>query len=197
MRLTLPTETLQKALQRISVLPGGRGGTPFSVAVKLEADITGFKMTRQTPEAEIVIQIEDGVSLENEGTATLDHRELSTLLSRVSGKEIKLFADEKNLNLEFGKGAKAKIGLFTEDFDVEPMEDVKALHSFKMDLGDLESYLAYTVQAASTEQARPGLVGVRLQKMEGRFSFIGADGRRSNIFITKIKTDMACTIPTE
>jgi DNA polymerase III subunit beta len=194
-KVTVPQEHLRRALALVLHAVAGKSTLPILSNVLLATDGADH-LTISATNLEIGIVVRIGAQVERAGAITLPARLLSDVVGDLPAERITLDMDSRtqSVQLTCGRFACAIKGIEADAFPLIPTHAGNAAAAtFAPDA--LRSALQQVAFAASTDDTRPILTGVRIALSGSVASFAAADGFR--IAFRDIVLDEPATGPQE
>jgi DNA polymerase-3 subunit beta len=186
MRLTCDSADLAAALAVVMRAAAARSSLPVLGMVLLETADDGLRLTATN--LELAIRRTVPAAVAEEGAVAVPGRLLAEFTGALPREELRLALEPGTQAPEGRGGAGGRLVLRSDSFSTEingvPGEEFPPLTTG--DLGDrlslpaplLVGAFTDTLVAASTDEARPVLTGVRLETGGGRLTLLASDGHR-------------------
>ncbi|MCX8073723.1 MAG: DNA polymerase III subunit beta [Candidatus Binatia bacterium] len=128
-------------------------------------------------------------SVAKRGAVTANARVLYEIVRSLSEGDIELRAGERHqLELKQGKSQFRILGIDPQEFPAMPAAaETKSKGQFAIDAEVLRRMLELTLFAASSDEARPALCGVYLERRDGALNFVATDGHRLSLVTRTLK----------
>ena len=184
MKVILLQENFNKAIAETSRIAGSKVDLPILSNILLTADKTSLKLSATNLETSIVRQIP--CKVEKEGKITISAKILAEIIPSLSAGKVELEVKKEQIIIKCGRffiklnGMEA--GEFPEIPEIEEKEKNKAVLIEK-----IKEISRQVFFAASVDETRPVLNGVRLKVSEKEMEAVATDGYRLSRKIIKGK----------
>lgn len=177
MKITIKKEQLLKGLQTVQGIINNSSTLPIITNVLLSTTKDGLRMT--TTDLDITISCAVEASVATEGVTTVSARKLFAIAKEMSGSEIEIETDEKNVfAVRCGKSFYRLNGLPADEFPKTPTVNGATV---KIEQSDLKEMFQRTSFAMSVEATRFVLCGVYLDIASDSVFAVSSDGRRLSL----------------
>jgi len=117
-----------------------------------------------------------GAKIDEEGSITVPARTFGDLVATLPMEQVSLTLDNQTLTVRCGTSVTEIKGIDAQEFPPLPAPDPS--HGIQINTADLKDMIQQVVFAASTDEARPVLMGVLLSLTDGQITLAAADGFR-------------------
>ena len=189
MKLTIPTEALNDALNKVKRSIPTRTTLPILSNVLLEAADGALQITATDQERRLTITLE--AQVQEPGSLTVACDRFSGSISKTKSEFVNIEGDEKNfLHITAGKNKTKMAGLPAKEFPkglAEPIEITRITTTGE----DLITWLKKLspFQLTDAAQQRPMLEGIHFQSVEGKLVLHSADGRSMLRLATPVEVE--------
>ena len=176
MKITCQRESLTNAFGLAASIAPARSPKEILQNVKITA--TGGKITLTATDMEVGIRLdlEEGVTVQTEGTALLPVQRTMAILRENNDEVLEFETDESGIRVK-GKRSKFKLpGNNPDEFPAVAGFDEDKYHVLPTRL--FREMVKRTVFATDSDSSRFALGGVLLEMEESRVTAVGTDGRR-------------------
>ncbi len=179
MKVTVLQENLARGLSIVSRAVSPRSTLPVLANVLIATDEGRLRLSATNLEMGITCWI--GAKIEEEGSTTVPARTFADLVGTMPDPQVSLTLDPRTqtLNVRSGSSTNDIKGIDAQEFPPLPVPDFgEAIH---INVSDFKEMIHQVAFAASTDEARPVLMGVLL-KVEGDLvTLAAADGFRLSV----------------
>ena len=176
MHLFVLKENLNKALSIVGRCISTRPQLPILSNILLKTENNQLKISATNLELSIVFTI--GAKVEKEGEITVPGKLISEFINNLTADKIEFLLEGTNLIVKTNKPHASFSTTTTSDFPPFPtLPPTKKT----LPLNKLKESILRTVFAASIDEMRPVLTGVKTTIKNGKISFIATDGYRLSI----------------
>ena len=173
MHIFVLKENLTKALSIVGKGVSTKPQLPILSYILLKAEKDQFTLSATNLELGIVMSI--GAKVEKEGEAAIPGKFLTDFVSSLTAEKVELILDGTNLIVKTNKTRSSFTTTPSSDFP--PFPDLpESKKTFPV--GKLKETILRTVFAASIDEGRPVLTGVKTTVSGGKISFAATDGYR-------------------
>jgi len=179
MKVTILQENLARGLGIVSRAVAPRSTLPVLSNVMIATDEGRLRLSATNLELGITCWI--GARIEEEGSTTVPARTFVDLVSTLPGDQVALMLDTstQTLNVRGGTSTNDIKGIDAQDFPPMPVPDMDgAVHLNVVDFREMIHQVAF---AASTDEARPVLMGVLVIVEGDQITMAAADGFRLSV----------------
>jgi len=179
MKVTVLQENLARGLGIVSKAVSPRSTLPVLANVLVATDEGRLRLSATNLEMGITCWIP--ARIEDEGSTTIPARTFNDLVSTLPGDQVNLKLDVKTqtLNVLSGTSTNDIKCIDAQEFPPLPVPEMEG--ALQINAGDFREMIHQVVFAASTDEARPVLMGVLIQVDKDKFTMVAADGFRLSI----------------
>ena len=179
MKVTVLQENLSRGLNTVSRAVSSRTTLPVLSNILIATDEGRLRLSATNLEMGITCWI--GAKIEQEGSTTVPARTLSELVGNLSDPQINLTLDSRTqtLNLKSGSSTNDIKGIDAQEFPPLPVPDLA--NAIQLNVSDFKEMIQQVAFAASTDEARPVLMGVLLNVENDTVTMAAADGFRLSV----------------
>ena len=179
MKVTVLQENLTRGLSAVSRAVSPRSTLPVLANVLIATDEGRLRLSATNLEMGITCWI--GAKIEQEGSTTVPARTLSELVGNLSDPQINLTLDSRTqtLNLKSGSSTNDIKGIDAQEFPPLPVPDFE--NAIQLNVADFKEMIQQVAFAASTDEARPVLMGVLVTVDKDIVTMAAADGFRLSV----------------
>ena len=192
MKVTVLQETLTRGLSIVSRAVSPRSTLPVLSNVLIATDDGRLRLSATNLELGITCWI--GAKIEEEGSTTVPARTLSDLVSTMPDPQVSLILDQRTqtLNLRSGSSTNEIKGIDAQEFPPLPVPDFE--NAIMINVADFKEMIQQVAFAASTDEARPVLMGVLLNVEKDTVTMAAADGFRLSVRKSILSTPVQQTV---
>lgn len=192
MKLKVTQENLAKALHYVARVANTRATLPILGNVLLRTTETGLSITATN--LDIAIRCDVGVQIQTEGSLTIPAKLFQELVSGLPEGVIELEQEEQRLKITTDQYKSVINGVSAEDFPVMPA--ISKGKKLELAAPLLKNALQQVLLAASSDESRPVLTGVRFQSVDGWLYMASTDSYRlAERKLIKTTDDISLLIP--
>jgi len=179
MKVTVLQENLARGLSIVSKAVSTRSTLPVLANVLIASDEGRLRLSATNLELGITCWIP--ARIEEEGSTTVPSRTFGDLVSTLPGDQVNLKLDVKTqtLNVRSGTSTNDIKCIDAQEFPPLPVPDLDG--AVQINSGDFREMIHQVVFAASTDEARPVLMGVLVQVDKEKLTMAAADGFRLSV----------------
>jgi len=179
MKATVSQENLAHGLGIVSRAVSPRSTLPVLANILVASDEGRLRLSATNLELGITCWIT--ARIEQEGSTTVPARTFSDLVNTLPGDQVSLSLDSKTqtLNLRGGTSTNDIKCIDAQEFPPLPVPDLEGAVKFKV--ADFREMIQQVAFAASTDEARPVLMGVLIQVEKDNITMAAADGFRLSV----------------
>jgi DNA polymerase-3 subunit beta len=176
MKATVQQQQLAHGLSIVSHAVSPRSTLPVLGNVLLATDEGRLRLSATNLELGITCWI--GAKIEEEGSITVPARTFTDLVSALPADQVNLSLNTRTqtLNVKSASSNTDIKGIDAQEFPPLPVPDLS--DGIQINVADFKELIQQVVFAASTDEARPVLMGVLLKVEGNRISMAAADGFR-------------------
>jgi DNA polymerase-3 subunit beta len=197
MKVTVTQQHLAHGLSIVSRAVSPRSTLPVLANVLLATDEGRLRLSATNLELGITCWIP--AHIDEEGSVTVPARTFVDLVGTFPPDNVNLSLDERTqtLNLVCNSSVHDIKGLDAQDFPPMPVIDPE--EGFELNLADFKEMIQQVAFAASTDEARPVLQGVKMDVVENVLTLAATDGFRISVrketLSSPIPQDISIIIP--
>jgi DNA polymerase-3 subunit beta len=179
MKVTLLQENLARGLSIVSKAVSPRSTLPVLANVLIASDEGRLRLSATNLEMGITCWI--AARIEEEGSTTVPARTFIDLVSTLPGDQVllKLDTQTQTLNVRGGTSTNDIKCIDAQEFPPLPVPDFDG--AVQINVGDFREMIHQVSFAASSDEARPVLMGVLLQVDKDKVTMAAADGFRLSV----------------
>jgi len=179
MKVTVLQENLARGLSTVSKAVSPRSTLPVLANVLIASDEGRLRLSATNLELGITCWIP--ARIEEEGSTTVPARTFNDLVSTLPGDQVNLKLDVKTqtLNVRGGTSTNDIKCIDAQEFPPLPVPDLSG--AVQINSGDFREMIHQVAFAASTDEARPVLMGVLVQVDKDKLTMAAADGFRLSV----------------
>jgi len=176
MKVTVSQQSLAHGLSIVSRAVAPRSTLQVLSNILVATDEGRLRLSATNLELGITNWI--GARIEDEGSITVPARTFVDLVSTLPMEEVKLTLDPQTqtLTVRCGNSVTEIKGIDAQEFPPMPASDPGK--GVQINISDLKEMIQQVVFAASTDEARPVLMGVLVSLNDGQITMAAADGFR-------------------
>ncbi|HKI52829.1 MAG TPA: DNA polymerase III subunit beta [Anaerolineales bacterium] len=179
MKVTVLQENLSRGLGIVSKAVSPRSTLPVLANVLIASDEGRLRLSATNLEMGITCWIP--ARIEEEGSTTVPSRTFNDLVSTLPGDQVslKLDVDTQTLNVRGGTSTNDIKCIDAQEFPPLPVPDLEG--AMQINSGDFREMIHQVAFAASSDEARPVLMGVLIQVDKDKLTMAAADGFRLSV----------------
>jgi DNA polymerase-3 subunit beta len=179
MKVTVLQENLARGLSTVSRAVSPRSTLPVLANVLIATDEGRLRLSATNLELGITCWI--GAKVEEEGSTTVPSRTLSDLVGTMPDPQVSLNLDVRTQTLNVRSGASTNDikCIDAQEFPPLPVPDFE--NAIQINVADFKEMIQQVVFAASTDEARPVLMGVLVNVDKDTVTMAAADGFRLSV----------------
>jgi DNA polymerase-3 subunit beta len=179
MKVTVLQENLARGLSVVSKAVSPRSTLPVLANVLIASDEGRLRLSATNLELGITCWIP--ARIEEEGSTTVPSRTFNDLVSTLPSDQVLLKLDVKTqtLNVRGGTSTNDIKCIDAQEFPPLPVPDLEG--AVQINVGDFREMIHQVVFAASSDEARPVLMGVLVQVDKDKLTMAAADGFRLSV----------------
>ena len=174
MHVTILQENLQKALSFV-----GKGvslKTQLPILSNVLIDAKNGRLTLSSTNLETTTSFWIGGSVEKEGSLTVPARFFAEIVATLSHDKVLLKTEDSVLHLVCGGSEVTLAGINASEFP--PLPRIGETPTLTIDKALFETDLPLVTVAASSDESRPLLTGIKFVKKDGAVELVATDGYR-------------------
>ena len=179
MKVTVLQENLAHGLGIVSRAVSSRSTLPVLANVLIASDEGRLRLSATNLELGITCWV--SARIEQEGSTTVPARTFSDLVNTLPGDQVMLLLDAKTqtLNVRGGTSTNDIKCIDAQEFPPLPVPDLEG--AVQLNVADFREMIQQVAFAASTDEARPVLMGVLVQVEKDKLTMAAADGFRLSV----------------
>jgi DNA polymerase-3 subunit beta len=179
MKVTVLQENLARGLGMVSKAVSPRSTLPVLANVLIATDEGRLRLSATNLEMGITCWIT--ARIDEEGSTTVPARTFSDLIGTLPGDQVllKLDPSTQTLNLRSGTSTNDIKCIDAQEFPPLPVPDFDG--AVQINVGDFREMIHQVAFAASSDEARPVLMGVLVQVDKDKLTMAAADGFRLSV----------------
>ncbi|HET6845773.1 MAG TPA: DNA polymerase III subunit beta, partial [Anaerolineales bacterium] len=179
MKATVPQEKLAHGLGLVSRAVAPRSTLPVLGNILIASDEGRLRLSATNLELGITCWIP--ARIEQNGSTTVPARTFSDLVSTLPAEQVMLSLDTRTqtLNVRGGTSTNDIKCIDAQEFPPTPGADLDG--AVQLDAAEFREMIQQVAFAASTDEARPVLMGVLLQVEKDKLTLAAADGFRLSV----------------
>jgi len=179
MKVTILQENLARGLGIVSRAVSPRSTLPVLANIMIATDEGRLRLSATNLEMGITCWI--AARIEEEGSITVPARTLADLVNTLPGEQVALTLDTstQTLNVRSGTSTNDIKGIDAQEFPPMPVPDMDG--AVQLNVVDFKEMIHQVVFAASTDEARPVLMGVLVIVENDKITMAAADGFRLSV----------------
>ena len=179
MKVTVLQEQLARGLSLVSKAVSPRSTLPVLANILIASDEGRLRLSATNLEMGITCWIP--ARIEEEGSTTVPARTFSDLVSMLPGDQVLLRLDPatQTLNVRGGSSTNDIKCIDAQEFPPMPVPDFEG--AVQINVGDFREMIHQVAFAASSDEARPVLMGVLVQVDQDKLTMAAADGFRLSV----------------
>ncbi len=179
MKVTVLQENLARGLSIVSRAVSPRSTLPVLANIMIASDEGRLRLSATNLELGITCWI--AARIEEEGSTTVPSRTFSDLVNTLPADQVKLSLDTatQTLNIRGGTSTNDVKCIDAQEFPPLPVPDLKG--AVQLNVADFKEMIQQVAFAASTDEARPVLMGVLVQVEKDKLTMAAADGFRLSV----------------
>ncbi|HMB21468.1 MAG: DNA polymerase III subunit beta [Chloroflexota bacterium] len=192
MKVTVLQENLARGLGIVSKAVSPRSTLPVLANVLIASDEGRLRLSATNLEMGITCWIP--ARIEEDGSTTVPSRTFSDLVSTLPGDQVLLKLDPatQTLNVRGGSSTNDIKCIDAQEFPPMPVPDFE--DAVQINVGDFREMIHQVAFAASSDEARPVLMGVLVQVDKDKLTMAAADGFRLSVRKAVLATPAAATV---
>ena len=194
MKVTILQENLARGLSIVSKAVSPRSTLPVLANVLIASDEGRLRLSATNLEMGITCWIP--ARIEEEGSTTVPARTFSDLVSTLPSDQVmlKLDTQTQTLNVRGGTSTNDIKCIDAQEFPPLPTPDLEG--AVQINGGDFREMIHQVVFAASSDEARPVLMGVLIQVDKDKLTMAAADGFRLSVRKAVLSTPAPASVST-
>lgn len=179
MKVTVLQENLARGLNVVSRAVSPRSTLPVLANVLIATDEGRLRLSATNLEMGITCWIP--ARIEQDGSTTVPSRTFSDLINTLPGEQVQLSLHSQTQNLHVQSGASSNDikCIDAQEFPPLPVPDMEG--AIQLNVVDFKEMIRQVAFAASTDEARPVLMGVLMLVDKDKVTMAAADGFRLSV----------------
>ena len=179
MKVTVLQENLARGLSTVAKAVSPRSTLPVLANILIASDEGRLRLSATNLEMGITCWI--AARIEEEGSTTVPARTFSDLVATLPGDQVllKLDPSTQTLNVRGGTSTNDIKCIDAQEFPPMPVPDFEG--AVQINVGDFREMIHQVAFAASSDEARPVLMGVLVQVDKDKLTMAAADGFRLSV----------------
>jgi DNA polymerase-3 subunit beta len=179
MKVTVLQENIARGLGIVSRAVSPRSTLPVLANIMIATDEGRLRLSATNLEMGITCWI--AARIEDEGSTTVPARTLADLVNTLPGDQVALTLDAstQTLNMRSGTSTNDIKGIDAQEFPPMPVPDMEG--AVQLNVVDFREMIHQVAFAASTDEARPVLMGVLVIVEGNQITMAAADGFRLSV----------------
>ncbi|HEU4746693.1 MAG TPA: DNA polymerase III subunit beta [Anaerolineales bacterium] len=179
MKVTVLQENLARGLSTVSKAVSPRSTLPVLANILIASDEGRLRLSATNLEMGITCWIP--ARIDEEGSTTVPARTFSDLVGTLPGDQVllKLDPSTQTLNVRGGTSTNDIKCIDAQEFPPLPVPDFEG--AVQINVGDFREMIHQVAFAASSDEARPVLMGVLVQVEKDKLTMAAADGFRLSV----------------
>jgi len=179
MKVTVLQENLARGLSTVSRAVSPRSTLPVLANVLIATDEGRLRLSATNLELGITCWI--GAKIEEEGSTTVPARTFADLVNTMPDPQVRLALDtaSQQLNVRSGASTNDIKCIDSQEFPPLPVPDFEG--AIQINVADFKEMIHQVVFAASSDEARPVLMGVLVKADKDQMTMAAADGFRLSV----------------
>lgn len=179
MKVTVLQENLARGLGIVSKAVSPRSTLPVLANILIASDEGRLRLSATNLEMGVTCWIP--ARIDEEGSTTVPARTFSDLVSTLPGDQVllKLDVPTQTLNVRGGTSTNDIKCIDSQEFPPLPVPDFEG--AVQINVGDFREMIHQVAFAASSDEARPVLMGVLVQVEKDKLTMAAADGFRLSV----------------
>jgi DNA polymerase-3 subunit beta len=192
MKVTVLQENLARGLGTVSKAVSPRSTLPVLANILIASDEGRLRLSATNLEMGITCWIP--ARIEEEGSTTVPARTFSDLVSTLPSDQVllKLDMQTQTLNVRGGTSTNDIKCIDAQEFPPMPVPDFEG--AVQINVGDFREMIHQVAFAASSDEARPVLMGVLVQVDKDKLTMAAADGFRLSVRKAVLSTPSAAPV---
>jgi DNA polymerase-3 subunit beta len=175
MRFTISREKLQEGLAAVGPSVPSKTTLPVLANILLETTDRGIRLSGT--DLDIAVSTEVSADVEVAGAVTVPAKKLTEIARELLPAPVKVSASgEQRISIECGRSRFKLLGIPRDEFPSFPA--VRFADSWRVKSAELQTLIAHTSFAVSTEESRPILNGVLWELRPDRMRMVATNGHR-------------------
>ncbi len=192
MKVTVSQQNLAHGLAIVSKAVSPRSTLPVLGNVLIASDEGRLRLSATNLELGITCWI--GAKIEEDGSTTVPARTFTDLVSTLPREQVELRLNTRTQELRMSSGTSVHEIKCIDAQEYPPIPVPDLSRALEVNVADFKEMIQQVVFAASTDEARPVLMGVKLTVEGNEISLAATDGFRISIRKAELSTPAPTTI---
>jgi DNA polymerase III subunit beta len=179
MKVTLLQENLARGLSIVSRAVSPRSTLPVLSNILIASDEGRLRLSATNLELGITCWIP--ARIDEEGSTTVPSRTFSDLVNAMPSDQVQLTLDVKTQSLHVKGGASNNDIKCIDAQEFPPLPTPEMKDAVQLNVADFKEMIHQVAFAASTDEARPVLMGVLMNVEKDKVTMVAADGFRLSV----------------
>jgi len=179
MKVTVLQENLARGLSTVSRAVSPRSTLPVLSNILIASDEGRLRLSATNLELGITCWI--AARIDEEGSTTVPARTFADLVNTLPGDQVQLNLDVKTQNLHVKSGSSNNDIKCIDAQEFPPLPVPEMDGAVQLNVADFKEMIQQVVFAASTDEARPVLMGVLMHVEKDKLMMAAADGFRLSV----------------
>ena len=179
MKVTLLQENLARGLSIVSRAVSPRSTLPVLSNILIASDEGRLRLSATNLELGITCWIP--ARIDEEGSTTVPSRTFSDLVNAMPSDQVQLTLDVKTQNLHVKGGSSNNDIKCIDAQEFPPLPTPEMKDAVQLNVADFKEMIHQVAFAASTDEARPVLMGVLMNVEKDKVTMVAADGFRLSV----------------
>jgi DNA polymerase-3 subunit beta len=179
MKVTLLQENLARGLSIVSRAVSPRSTLPVLSNILIASDEGRLRLSATNLELGITCWIP--ARIDEEGSTTVPSRTFSDLVNAMPSDQVQLTLDVKTQNLHVKGGTSNNDIKCIDAQEFPPLPTPEMKDAVQLNVADFKEMIHQVAFAASTDEARPVLMGVLMNVEKDKVTMVAADGFRLSV----------------
>lgn len=179
MKVTVLQENLARGLSIVSRAVSPRSTLPVLSNILIASDEGRLRLSATNLELGITCWI--AARIDEEGSTTVPARTFNDLVNTLPGDQVQLTLDVKTQNLHVKGGSSNNDIKCIDAQEFPPLPTPEMEGAVQLNVADFKEMIQQVAFAASTDEARPVLMGVLLHVEKDKLTMAAADGFRLSV----------------
>jgi len=188
MKVTVLQENLARGLGIVSRAVSPRSTLPVLANILIASDEGRLRLSATNLELGITAWIP--AKVEEEGSTTVPSRTFSDLVNTLPGDQVSLYLEKETQNLNVKSGASNNDVKGIDAEELPPLNSPDMDGAIQLNVADFKEMIRQVAFAASTDEARPVLMGVLLTVTGDQIIMASADGFRLSVRKATLSTSV-------
>lgn len=174
MKAKVAQSDFSKTLGLVASVVPTTSSIPILSNMLIEAQANKLRVSSTDLDISVISEIE--AEVDQDGSIIIAARRLNEIVRELSGEQVYLEGDDKQLRVTSGRAAFRLMGMEKEQFP--KLADLESEKKFSIDGSALQKMIRSTVYAVAKDETRPVLSGVLWEMDKDEMSMVGTDAHR-------------------